>query len=84
MDSVDRFLLGSIVMMFLLYLLAVPFVQYYDSFEGLEEGTNEIRWEKALVADIQMTASVGFIIILILLLAGYRLEKRWPGLCKRL
>lgn len=84
MDTVDRFLLGSIAVMFLLYLSAMPFVQYYDGFEGLEEGTNEIKWDKALVADIQMTASAGFIIILILLLAGYRLEKRWPGLWKRL
>ena len=80
MDGTEKFILGSIAVMFILYASALPFAQHYNSIEGLEEGTSETMWEKAYMAELQLTTSFGSAVILILFLIVYRVNKWKPGL----
>lgn len=69
----EKFLIASIALMLLFYAMAVPFVNYYNGLDRL----SEIQQEKALVAEMQMTISVGSAIILFLLLAGSIFWKKY-------
>ena len=75
----ERFLLSSALFMILLYLMAVPFVNYYDGMEELSMGDEE----HALAADIQLLSSAGSAVILVFLAVLYWADRR-SGLMKRL
>jgi hypothetical protein len=74
MDATEKLLLGSILLMLFLYITAIPFAQYYDSLEDLSFKNQE----GSLVAGIQMTASVGLLIILVIFLMAHRINKYKP------
>jgi hypothetical protein len=72
----EKFLVASIGIMFVLYIAAVPFVNYYNGIEDL----GEAQAEKKLVAEVQMTTSVGLGIILFMLLVIHRFGERFGKL----
>ena len=74
-----KFLLSSALLMVLLYLMAAPFVNYYDDMEELSMGDEE----HALAADIQLLGSAGSALILVFLAVLYWADTRF-SLMKRL
>jgi hypothetical protein len=80
--EMERFLLSSALLMMLLYLMALPFVNYYGKLDDFEDGTNETGWEHALAADIQLLSSAGSAVILVFL-AVLRWADRRSGLLSR-
>ena len=60
MGGFRRFLLASISLSFLLWVSAIPFVQYYSGLQTL----SEIQREKAFVAGIQVTGAAGMLLVL--------------------
>ena len=73
MDGIEKFLLGSIAVMFILYLSALPFVNHYSSLDEL----NEIQAERALVAETQVTTAFGSVIILVIFLVVYSVSQHY-------
>jgi hypothetical protein len=73
MDPAEKFLLASIGIMFMLYLSALPFVQYYNGLETLTLN----KEERLIPLDLQLTSSFSSLTILVLMLIFYRADVRW-------
>ena len=84
MDPIEKFLLGSVALMMLLYLSALPFVDYYNHFKNLDDGVNERKWQHAHALTLQLTTSFGSAIIFLIFFLLYRINKWKPHLKKHL
>ena len=68
-----RFLLGSAVLMLVFYVMAVPFVQYYNALDNPVDS----QMEHALVMEIQMTNAIAAAFVFLVFLAAVWIHERY-------